>query len=66
LVAEQLVHWRYCDYVPHTPEFFYGFTLGIAGGATPVPEPGSLALLGVGLAGFAMIRSRNRLSTNQI
>jgi hypothetical protein len=39
-----------------TPEFFYGFTVGTAGGDTtpPIPEPGTSALMLMGLAGLAL------------
>lgn len=48
---------------PFLPESWsadYKWTLGV----TPVPEPGVLALLGLGLAGFAIARRRKRYSSN--
>jgi hypothetical protein len=36
----------------NTPEFYYAFTVGTAGPTTTVPEPGTIALLGVALAGL--------------
>jgi len=44
----------------HTSENWHGFTVGVLGLGTPndAPEPGSVALLGLGLAGIAMARRR--------
>ncbi len=41
-------------------ENWYGFTLGVDGIATAVPEPASLGLLGIGLAGLGLIRRARR------
>ena len=40
----------------NTFENFYGFTVGLNGpsGATPVPEPSTIALVGIGLAGIGL------------
>jgi hypothetical protein len=45
----------------HTTEFWHGLTVGVVGladGGGKVPLPGSLALLGAGLAGLAASRRR--------
>lgn len=45
----------------HTPEFFYGFTVGTAGSTTvPIPEPSTSALMLLGFAGLALMARRWR------
>jgi hypothetical protein len=51
------------SFIHTAPEFWAGFTLGIAGAGTPsVPEPSTFLLLGTGLlaAGFWRIRHRGQ------
>lgn len=42
----------------YTPEFWYAFHVGTAGGSTSVPEPTTMLLLGLGLIGLAGVRRK--------
>jgi hypothetical protein len=44
----------------NTFENYYAFTVGTAGPTSSTPEPGTLALLGLGLAGLAASRRRKK------
>jgi hypothetical protein len=43
-----------------TYENYYGFTVGANGGTDMLPEPTTLTLLGVGLAGLGVVRRRRK------
>ncbi len=42
----------------NTPEHYYGFTVGTAGTAPPIPEPSTWALLAGGIAALGLARRR--------
>ncbi len=50
----------------HTSDYWHGFTVGVSGladagsGPNPIPEPSTMLLFGVGLAGLAGVRLRKK------
>jgi hypothetical protein len=44
----------------NTAEHYYGFTVGVAGTTAVIPEPGTYALLGLGLAALGAVVRRRR------
>ena len=56
-VLEVVGTYTSISFTDTTAEFWHGLTVGALGvSATPTPEPGSLAILGAGLAGLGLLR----------
>ena len=65
-IQGSLMTWDVVFELPTTPYSYYDYFINVSGKITPVPEPGTLLLLGSGLLGMGLCGYGYRRKKNQV